>query len=303
MLLRIVFFGSPEFSLPALEALHAHFFLAGVVTQPDKPAGRGRQLTPPPVKVLADKLNVPAIQPEKLRAPDVYEKIASWQPDLIVVAAYGQILRQSILDLPRFGCLNIHPSLLPRWRGASPIPFALLAGDLLTGVTIMKMDAGMDTGAILSQEEECIFPDDNAGTLHNRLAVKGADLLIGTIPGFVDGIIEPRPQDNEAATYSRLITKQDGALDFNNSCIELVNRVRAFTPWPGAYFAWKDSPLKVLQAHCLEDLVATPGERKIIEGLPAVGARDGWLVINVLQPAGKRPMAGSDFLRGVHSWV
>ena len=193
MQLRVVFFGSPEFSLPALEALHARFGLAGVVTQPDRPAGRGRQLTAPPVKVIADDLSIPIIQPEKLKAPEVFDKITSWQPDLIVVAAYGQILHQNILDLPRFGCLNIHPSLLPRWRGASPIPFALLAGDPVTGVTIMKMDAGMDTGAILSQELYSILPEDNAGALHDRLALKGADLLLRTIPGYINGQVVPIP--------------------------------------------------------------------------------------------------------------
>ena len=303
MQLRVVFFGSPEFSLPALEALHSRFGLAGVVTQPDRPAGRGRQLTPPPVKAFAESSGIPFIQPEKLRAKDVFAQIASWQPDLIIVAAYGQILRQNILDLPRFGCLNIHPSLLPRWRGASPFPFALLAGDSVTGVTIMKMDAGMDTGPILCQEEYSILPEDNAGTLHDSLANKGADLLIRTIPGYISGQIEPKPQDDSAATYSRLITKQDGALDFQNTCKDLANRVRAFTPWPGAYFSWKGAPLKVLQAHSLAEIDSVPGVRKVIDGLPAVGAQDGWLLIDVLQPAGKRPMPGSDFLRGVKDWV
>ncbi len=303
MQLRIVFFGSPEFALPAFEAMNTNFGLVGVVTQPDRPAGRGRQLTPPPVKLLAERLKIPFIQPEKLREAGVFNTIAAWQPDLIVVAAYGQILRQDLLGLPKYGCVNIHPSLLPRWRGASPIPFALLNGDTETGVTIMKMDAGMDTGAIISQVETPILPDDNAGTLHDRLSALGADLLIQTIPGFVNGQIIMKPQDDRLASYSRLITKNDGALDFYSRCMDLVNQVRAFTPWPGAFFTWKDVPLKVLKAHCLENDQVVAGQRRVVNGLPAVGARDGWLVIDECQPSGKKVMPGADFLRGVKDWV
>jgi len=303
MTLRIVFLGSPEFAIPALEALHSHYGITGVITQPDRLAGRGKQLTPPPVKAAADRLKIPVIQPEKLSSPDVYNTIAAWQPELIVVAAYGQILRQNLLELPRYGCINIHPSLLPRWRGASPIPFTLLNGETEMGVTVMKMDAGMDTGDILSQVVTPILPEDNAGTLHDRLSQLGADLLIQTIPGYVSGQTVSVPQDDSFATYSRLITKQDGAMDFQKECRQLVNQVRAFTPWPGAFFTWKEAPFKVLKSHCKESEGVIPGEKWVITGLPAVGAKDGWLVIDECQPAGKKAMGGADFLRGVQDWI
>jgi len=301
--LRIVFMGSPEFALPTLRELAAHYTVVGVVTQPDRPAGRGQKLTPPPVKVLAQSLGLPVIQPEKLRQPEAMAQLQAWQPDLIVVAAFGQILRQNVLDLPTYGCLNVHASLLPRWRGAAPIQAALLHGDKETGVTIMKMDAGVDTGPILSQRREPIREDDNAATLSQRLAELGAQLLLETLPDYLAGRITPQPQDERLATYAPMLKKEDGRLDWHLPAEALVRKVQAFTPWPGAYLEFRGLPLKVLRAHAVATERLRPGQRGVLEGRPALGTAQGSLVLDEVQPAGKRPMAGSDFLRGARDWV
>jgi methionyl-tRNA formyltransferase len=300
---NIVFMGSPEFSIPILEKLYERYPIKGVITQPNKPAGRGKILTPPPIKTLADSLGITVIQPIKLRDPQVFEILSSWKPDLIIVAAYGQIIKQNVLDLPKYGCINVHPSLLPRWRGASPIPYTLLSGDKITGVTIMKMDAGIDTGPILAQIEEKIRPEDNAQTLQDRLSAIGANLLLDVIPRYTAGEITPIAQDDSLATYSRLIHKDDGLLDYSVSFNEAINQIRAFTPWPGVRMVWKDAPLKIIQAHGKTSKITCPGERRIVDSLPAIAMKDGWLIFDQVQPAGKRPMTGSEFIRGARDWV
>ncbi|WP_299024866.1 methionyl-tRNA formyltransferase [uncultured Thermanaerothrix sp.] len=301
--LRVVFMGSPDFALPALRELAAHYSVVGVVTQPDRPAGRGQKLTPPPVKVLAQSLGLPIIQPERLRQPEALAQLQAWQPDLIVVAAFGQILRQDVLDLPPYGCINVHASLLPRWRGAAPIQAALLHGDVETGVTIMKMDAGVDTGPILSQRREPIREDDNAGTLSQRLAELGAQLLIETLPEYIAGRLVPQPQDERLATYAPMLKKEDGRLDCQQPAEVLVRKVRAFTPWPGAFLEFRGAPLKVLRAHKVDITALQPGQRGILDNCPAIGTVAGSLVLDEVQPAGKRPMAGADFLRGARDWI
>lgn len=300
---RIVFMGSPEFALPTLHRLAGAYPVVGVVTQPDRPAGRGRQPTPPPVKTLALSLGLPVIQPEKLRDPAAMDQLHAWSPTLIVVAAFGKILRQNVLDLPTFGCINVHASLLPRWRGAAPIQAAILHGDPLTGVSIMKMDAGLDTGPVLSQRELTILPDETAGNLSHRLADLGAELLIETLPDYLDGKLLPVPQDESMATYAPTLRKEEGLLDFTLSPAALVNRVRAFHPWPGAYTEWQGQPLKIHQAFAAPDPNAVPGSRSIRGGLPAIGAQGGWLVLELLQPAGKRAMSGREFLSGARTWL
>jgi len=302
MTLRVVFMGSPKFALPTLAALEKSYTLVGVVTQPDRPAGRGRMVTPPPVKQMAMQLGIEVIQPQKLREPSAMEKLVQWSPDLIVVAAFGQILRQTVLDLPRFGCINVHASILPRWRGAAPIQAAILHGDEKAGVTIMRMDAGIDTGAILSQRTLTVLPDDTAGSLSERLALDGAKLLLETLPGYLSGKIAPSPQDESQATYASLITKEQGVLDFSLAAINLERQVRAFLPWPGAYTFFQGEMLKVLRSH-VERISANPGQRGVIGQFPAVGTAEGWLVLDEVQPAGKRPMAGDVFLRGARQWV
>lgn len=298
---NIVFMGSPDFAVPALRSLAAHYPICGVVTQPDKPSGRGLTLTPPPVKVAALELGLPFIQPEKLRAPEAFEQLRSWAPDLIVVAAFGQILRQNLLDLPPLGCLNIHASLLPRHRGAAPIQAAILAGDAQTGITIMKMDAGLDTGPMLSQRAIPITPEDTGGSLFEKLSQLGGELLLEILPAYLSGELAPRPQPETGATYFGMIKKEDGRLDFTRPVAELERRVRAFYPWPGTYLEWNGAPLKIHKAHVAAGQ-GRPGARLVLDSLPALAAADGLLVFDELQPAGKKPMSGKAFLAGGRDW-
>ncbi len=298
---RVVFMGSPDFALPVLRTLAEHYEVVGVVTQPDRPSGRGRGLKSPPVKTLAMDLGLAFIQPEKLRAPEAMDQLRLWAPDLIVVAAFGQILRPDVLALPPHGCVNVHASLLPRWRGAAPIQAAILAGDSETGVTIMKMDQGVDTGAMLSQRAIPIGAEDTAGALFGKLSRLGADLLIETLPRYLAGELQPQPQDESKATYAPMLKKEEGRLDFTRPAEELVRRVRAFNPWPGAYMDFDGSMLKVHRAHA-EPGNESPGRRLIWRGQPAVGARGGLLVLDEVQPAGKKSMSGKAFLAGARAW-
>ena len=235
--LRIIFMGTAELSGASLEKLFGdkRYSVLAVVTQPDKPKGRDLKLTPSPVKVLAEKLNLPVLQPLKARDEKFISELRELKPDLIVVVAYGQILPQTILDLPPFGCLNVHTSLLPKYRGAAPIQWAIADGEPETGVTIMKMDAGLDTGAILSMRHTPIWPTDDSQILHDRLAQLGAELLIETISTFVAGKISPQAQPAEGLTYAAKIKKEDGHIDWNLPAQKIWNRLRAFTPWPGAF--------------------------------------------------------------------
>lgn len=303
MAVRIVFMGSPDFALPTLEYLHKKHTLCGIVTQPDRPAGRGRGITQSAVRLKAVELGLPCIQPEKLREASALETLQAWNPDLIVVAAYGQILRKNVLDLPKYGCLNVHASLLPRWRGASPIQFAILSGDACTGISVMKMDAGLDTGPVLSQAEEVIGPTDTASSLGERLAILGAAELARTLPRYLDGEIQPQPQDESAATHARMLKKEDGLLDLNRPAGELVRQVYAFNPWPGAYTIWVGQPLKILAARADETMATEPGQRSSRGRTPVLGTGKGVLLLDEVQPAGKKPMAGSVFLSGARSWL
>jgi methionyl-tRNA formyltransferase len=303
MIVRTVFMGSPEFSLPALHGLAGKFPVVGVVTQPDRPAGRGRVLRPPPVQVLAQELGLPVIQPRRLREPQAMQQLQEWAPELIVVAAFGQILRPEVLELPRYGCVNVHASLLPRWRGAAPVQAAILNKDAETGITIMLMDPGVDTGPILSQQALPILPQDTAGTLGARLSRLGGELLLETLPGYLSGEIQPRSQDEADATYAPMLKKGDGRLDFTQTAEELDARVRAFNPWPGAFMEWQGQPLKIHQASAVsESHWNRPGSRCTYAGLPAVGTGRGLLVLEVVQPAGKKTISGKDFLHGARSW-
>jgi len=299
---RVVFMGSPAFAVPALETLATHYLLAGVVTQPDRPAGRGGTLKPPAIKAAALRLGIPVIQPEKVRNPEAMTQLRAWVPDLIVVAAFGQILRAEVLDLPKFGCINMHGSLLPRGRGAAPIQAAILAGDKETGITIMKMDPGVDTGPMLSQRAVPIAPDDTAGTLFEKLAPIGAELMLETLPRYLSGELQPQPQPAEGVTYAPMLKKEDGLLDFTRPAAELERRVRAFTPWPGTWFEWNGEPVKVLRARVNAGKSLCAGDRFTIDGYPAMGTGAGTLILEEIQPAGKRPMAGKAFLAGARDW-
>ncbi|MGH2583273.1 MAG: methionyl-tRNA formyltransferase [Anaerolineales bacterium] len=299
---RVVFMGSPEFALPTLKALASHHEVAGVVTQPDRPAGRGKKLSPLPVKMLAERLEIPVIQPVRLKEPEAVSQLRDWDPEAIVVAAFGQILRQEVLDLPKYGCINVHASLLPRWRGASPIQAAILHGDKETGVTIMLMDAGLDTGPILSQRATRIKDDDTAGSLSEKLAGLGAKLLIETLPDYFSGKLQPRPQPSKGVTNAPLLKKADGELDLHKSARELERQVRAFNLWPGPFTMWNGSPLKIHRAHALHGHFTEPGLRIEHEGKPAISTGNGLLILDELQPAGKKAMSGDQFLRGARDW-
>jgi methionyl-tRNA formyltransferase len=307
MMLKVVFLGSPAFALPTLEVLATNYNLVGVVTQPDRPAGRGRALTPPPVKEKALEKGVPVIQPRRISSPEALDQLQIWSPDLIVVAAFGQILKTAVLDLPPEGCVNVHASLLPLWRGGAPIQAAILNGDRETGVTIMQMDAGLDTGPIISQEAIPIQPEDTGGSMDSRLARLGANLLQATLPEYLAGNLLPQPQAEDQATFAPLLAKQDGLLDFNESAQALTRRVQAFSPWPGTFTTWKGQTLKILGARAVPEPVRVPdrlapGDRTTLGGWPAIVAREGLLVLEKVQPAGKRPLAGDEFLRGARDW-
>ena len=301
--LRIVFMGSPDFAVPALRLLAQQYQVVGAVTQPDRPAGRGMQLTPPPVKAAALELGIPVIQPEKLREPGAYEQLQAWAPDLIIVAAFGQILRKNVLDLPRYGCVNIHASLLPRHRGAAPIQAAILEGDRQAGVTIMKMDEGLDTGPMISQAAFDLAPDETGGSLFAKLSSLGGELLMQTLPGYLAGELQPVAQPSEGASYFGMIRKEDGVLDPALPAAVLERKVRAFNPWPGTslQLPGMPAPLKIHHAS-VQPGHAPAGTRTIRDGLPAIATADGWLLLDEVQPAGKKPMPGKAFLAGYKGW-
>ena len=304
---KVVFMGSPEFAGPTLESLIEAYDVVGVVTQPDRPAGRGRRITEPAVKKVAVAHGIPIMQPRQMRAPEALAHLRDWAPDVLVVAAYGQILLPAVLDLPPHGCVNIHPSLLPRWRGAAPIAAAIRHGDSTTGVTIMVMDPGMDTGPILNQQEVPIFPEDTTKSLDGRLALLGAELLIKTLPGYLSGKIQPQAQNDDLATFAPRLKKADGQLDFQKTAEVLARQVRAFHPWPGTFTELGGQIFKVHRAHVLGELEGlstpgTPGERTHAGDLPAFWTGGGLLVLDEVQPAGKKAMPGAVFLRGARNW-
>jgi methionyl-tRNA formyltransferase len=296
---RIAFAGTPEFSVAALDALHAagHRIVA-VYTQPDRPSGRGRSLTASPVKRRALELGLQVEKPATLKSTESVAKLASRDPDLMVVVAYGLILPQSILEVPRLGCLNIHASLLPRWRGAAPIQRAILAGDTRTGVTIMKMDAGLDTGPMLLVRSLEIGASENAGSLHDRLAVLGAEAIVTAIDSWAAGTVVPVAQPPEGATYAAKITKEEAVIDWSRTAGEIARQVRAFNPWPVAETRWKGQQLRIWEAGPRSDEPgAVPGT--VVEaagGRLAVAAGRGSLEVHRLQLAGRNATSAAEFL-------
>jgi methionyl-tRNA formyltransferase len=302
---RIVFMGTPDFAVPSLERLANNYDILTVVTQPDRPAGRKRRLTPPPVKEVALARSLPVWQPPTLRTPEAVTRLRALAPDLIVVVAFGQILRGNVLKIPPHGCLNVHGSLLPQYRGAAPIPAAILAGETETGITLMKMDEGMDTGSIIAQASCPIAPDDTTATLSERLARLGADLLIETLPAWLSGEITPQPQNDAQATCCQLIAKSDGRLDWRLPAEELAQRVRAYIPWPTAFTTWQGKSLKVLRATPLPDWrgEGKPGQVIALDNGAAVVTSRGVLRLEEVQLAGKRAMTIEEFLRGQRGFV
>jgi methionyl-tRNA formyltransferase len=303
---RIVFMGTPDFAVPVLRQLIEIGTVVGVVTQPDRPAGRGQQLLPPPVKQVAAAAAIPVYQPKSLRREEAAIPLRDWRPDIVVVAAFGQILRPHVLDLPPAGCLNVHASLLPRWRGASPIQHAILSGDTASGVSLMRMDVGLDTGPVYVQQVIPIRPRETAASLHDRLADLGAELIRAYLLDIVDGRLTAQPQDDTLSTYAPMIKKGDGRLDWRQSAVELDRRVRAMTPWPGAFTEWQGKQLKIRTATPLpaQGLPAgQPGQVVACGDGVAILAGDGALRLDELQLEGKRPTPAGDFVRGRPDFV
>lgn len=299
---RIVFMGTPDFAVPTLRALIARHEVVGVVTQPDRPAGRKRQVQMSPVKQVAIENGLPVFQPVKLRRAEALETLRAWQPDAYVVAAFGQILSQAALDIPPFGSINVHASLLPRWRGAAPIHAAIRYGDSETGITIMKMDAGLDTGPMLAQEKLLIASDETGQTLHDKLALIGSKLLTAILPEYLSGLCQLQPQDDSMATYAPQVTKEEGNIPWQMDATTIERLVRAFTPWPGTFTFWNNQQLKI-HAGSIGAGNAEPG--RVVEthqGI-AIGTGEGLFYPSRLQLAGRNAVAVDEFIRGYPGFI
>ncbi len=303
MILNILFMGSSDFSVPVLKSLHEEKWLKAVVTQPDKPTGRGKKIESPVVKHVAENLGLPVYQPYKLNRENLDTVLHENNVDLIVVAAYGKILPKWLLDFPKYKAINVHASLLPRWRGASPIQAAILYGDRETGVTIMKMDEGLDTGDILSQASLEIMKNDTAESLSSNLAELGGTLLIDTIPNYVENKISPIPQNPDNATVTKMIKKQDGKLDFNQPAEVIERKTRAFNPWPICFFEWNSEYLRVFEVEITAVNHLEPYQRGVRGKYPCIGSTTNDLILKTVQPSGKRIMDGRSFLNGAKNWV
>jgi len=304
--------GTPEFAIPPLEHLILNQYqVVAVYTQPDKPAGRGRSLSSPPVKRAALAWKLPVMQPVSLKSAEAVAQLAEFHPDVIVVAAFGQILPQPVLDIPGYGCINIHPSLLPRFRGASPVAAAILAGDEFTGVSIMLMEAGLDTGPVLARAQIPISAQDTTGSLTSKLSHIAARLLQEVLVGWLRGELTPQPQNEAEATYSGIITKEEGEIDWCLPAIDIWRRVRAFQPWPGCYTRWRGKRLEIIEAVPLPDeragdmgrVVALTPTTDRSEAIFGVHTGDGILGVLKVQLEGKRAMSAAEFLRGQRQFI
>ena len=309
---RIVFMGTPEFAVPILQMLTDHMTVVGVFTQPDKPAGRGQRPTAPPVKRLAQERGLSFFQPRTLRDQAVQAQLAALKPDVIVVAAYGLLLPKAVLDLPPYGCVNVHASLLPRYRGAAPIPAAILNGEAETGITLMRMDEGLDTGPMIAQASVTIRPDDTTGTLSEQLAQVGAGLAAQVLPHWIAGDITPQPQEESRATFAPKLNKAEGRLNWSDSAIVLDRRVRAFSPRPGTSTTWNGKLLRVLSVQVADHPSEKAGEPEShsTPGLVVkagndirVATGDRPLRLVEIQLEGKRAMSAQDFARGQPTFI
>lgn len=302
-MLRIVYKGTPAFAVIPLEALanDRRYEVVGVVTQPDRPVRRSATPEAPPVKQAALRLGIPVLQPETLRDQHAIAALAELRPDVGVVAAYGEILRRNVLAIPPLGYLNIHPSLLPRWRGPTPVAGAILAGDAETGVTVMQLDAKMDSGPILAQHREPLAADARADTLTDTLFHIGARLLREALAEYAAGTLIPTPQDDNEVTYTRLLTRADGQIDWAQSAIQIERMTRAYDPWPGAFTTWRGQPVRILSARPLADWRGDELPGTLLRGRDtiAVATGAGALELVHIQPSGKRPMSALDWARGV----
>jgi methionyl-tRNA formyltransferase len=306
--LRIVFMGSPEFAVPSLEQLAANGFnVVGVFTQPDRPAGRGRVLVPPPIKTAALAMGIPVMQPETLKTEEAVAQLTAFKPDVVVVCAFGQILTQAVLDVPRCQCVNVHFSLLPRHRGASPVASAILSGDEFAGVSIQLVRKKLDSGPLLAKAAIPIAPQDNTGSLTGKLAIIGANLLLEALTGWLRGEIDPLPQQESESNYFSQISKEAGEIDWKLPATDIQRRVRAFNPWPGCYTAWRGKQVKIIEAEALPEIVS-PGAGKVIslagrDGELGIGTGDGVLRVLKLQLQGKKVVTAAEFLRGQRDFL
>jgi len=300
MSLNLIFCGTPQFAVPTLEKLvDADFRVHLVVTQPDRPKGRGLELVASPVKQSALKLNLPITQPDRIKTNDEFRaQLTALQPDAIIVVGYGRIIPQWMLDLPPLGNLNLHASLLPKYRGAAPIQWAIANGETVTGVTTMRIDAGLDTGDILQQQELAIAPNDTAETLAPRLAAIGANLMVETLRGLQAGSIRQHPQDNSKATLAPILKKEDGLVDFSRSASDILNRIRGFQPWPGAYTKFRGKTLQIIHARPTIDAVPPTELRADSNRLLVGSAHNTSLELMEVQLEGKKRTSAADFLRG-----
>jgi methionyl-tRNA formyltransferase len=308
--LKIIFAGTPDFAIPSLQALlaDADSEIVSVITQEDRPVGRQQKITPPPIKTLALKNGLKVLQPASIK--DIKDEIAALRPDFLVVIAYGKIIPPSILDIPKYGCINIHASLLPRWRGAAVIQAPILAGDTETGITIMKMDKGLDTGPIIAQMRINILKNEIAETLHDELAALGAKMLPETLKAFARGEMELKPQDEKLVTYARELKKEDGKIDWTKPAAEIERMIRAYTPWPSSYgqLRIKNEELRIIKILEAENNILPINKFKIGEIFlndkkMAVQCGEGALVIKKLQLEGGKPMSTEEFLRGHADFV
>ena len=303
---RVIFMGTPDFAVPSLKCLKDAYNVVAVVTQPDRRSGRGRKTVAPPVKQVAEAAQLPVIQPVTLRDPDVVSQLQSLRPDVIVVAAFGQILRSDILTMPEYGCINVHASLLPRWRGAAPVAAAIRAGDSETGVTIMQMDEGLDTGPMLRSRALAITPEHTRATLTDDLADLGADLLIETLPDWFASAITPQKQDDTFATLAPRIKKEAGQIDWTQSATEIERHVRAYDPWPGTFTFWDNKRLKILSVSVANEgpeHTLSPGRVFQLGDEIAVAVGEGSVMLQQVQLAGKRATSAKDLTRGAKAFV
>jgi len=298
--LRAAFFGSPAFAVPCLDALTSVADVVTVFSQPDRPAGRGMKLRPPAVKVRALELGLPVHQPTRMRDGRVAEQLRALELDVALVVAYGRILPRPVLDAPRMGCVNVHASLLPRWRGAAPIQWAIASGDPVTGVSLMQLDEGMDTGPVVTMDETAIEPNETTADLSERLSAMGAAMVERDLPGYVAGELPPRAQEGEA-THARLLTKEDGALDFGWTAQAVHDRVRAMHPWPGAYTTDQGEVLKVHVSRLVESS-GNHGEPGLVLGLSEQGLQvacgEGVVALSEVQQPGRKRLAADAFVAG-----
>ena len=295
--MKVLFMGTPDFSLECLKWLTEHTEVCGVVTQPDKPKGRGHKMMPPPVKEFATERNIPVFQPQTLKNEACYPQLQELNPDLIVVVAYGQILPSYILEYPKYGCINVHASLLPKWRGAAPLQWCVMAGDSVTGVTTMQMDEGLDTGDMLIKKEIPITSEDTGGSIHDKLSVLGALALAETVEQ-IDSLV-PVPQDHSKFTYAPMITKETCKLDWTRTGRELCNQIRGLSPMPLSFFFYQGKTIKVGYATFGKGSLQPGeiGEYDKQKGLP-IGCSDGVLYLEQIKPEGKKMMSIHDFMRG-----